>query len=225
MRRIDLNVDIGEGFPHDTELLRYATSANVCCGEHAGSWELTAATVAACEAAGVRVGMHPGYPDRESMGRAPMEPEDFARYRESLLDQCRRFYAEFDVEYLKPHGAFYNEAQVEASVAEIAIEMVAETGLPIMGIPGTLLEMVGQGLGAGFIREGFADRRYDAEGLLVPRGEPHAVLTDPEEIRTQVLRLARTVDSICLHGDGASAVEFAVLVRRTLTDAGYEIGP
>ena len=74
------------------------------------------------------------------------------------------------------------------------------------------------------IREGFADRAYEPDGSLRPRSSPGAVLEDPAEVCAQVLRLAKTVDSICLHGDTPDALEFAELVTKTLRDASYEVG-
>ena len=111
-KRIDLNVDIGEGFPFDRELLRFATSANVGLGEHAGSREITAETVALCREAGVRVGAHPGYPHRPSMGRDPIPPGAQKAYLDSIFVQTQWFVAVHGADYLKPHGAFYNDTAV-----------------------------------------------------------------------------------------------------------------
>ena len=106
MKRVDINVDIGEGFPFDEDLLDFATSANVCCGEHAGSWELTKETIFLCERKGVRIGMHPGFPDRESMGRISPQLDEVAQYANSVFEQVIRF-REYTTtaQYLKPHGA------------------------------------------------------------------------------------------------------------------------
>jgi len=219
MRRIDLNVDIGEGFANDEHLLKFASSANVCCGVHAGSWDLTMATIELCTRKDVRIGAHPGYPNRESMGRthpelAPDEIED------SLRDQLRRFVDAFPPAYLKPHGAWYNELSNPVGgfdALALADRLAAEFGVPLMVLP-----IVSTGVTK--IREGFADRAYEPDGSLRPRSLPGAVLDDPNEVRAQVLRLAQTVDSICLHGDTPDALEFAELVTKTLYDAGYEVG-
>lgn len=109
MKRVDLNVDIGEGFPHDEELLKFATSANVSGGEHAGSWELTQETVIRCKSLGKRCGMHPGYPDRPGMGRRSFFSLNENAWGSSLLQQTQRFREAFDPDYVKPHGAFYND--------------------------------------------------------------------------------------------------------------------
>jgi UPF0271 protein len=249
-RRIDLNVDIGEGFPHDEALLEFATSANVCCGEHAGSWLLTQATVELCRTRGVRIGAHPGYPDREHMGRRPMDIGEHSTYLRSIFDQVARFAKLVRPDYIKPHGAFYNQtAQVlppswvptddrwahliEEDPIGQAIGAIPGAGslgmllrvhrLPLMGLAGTAHEEIAKRAEVLLLREGFADRAYRDDGTLVPRSEPGAVFDDPATIRAQVLRLAETVDSICLHGDTPEALSFAELVAKTLIDAGYEV--
>lgn len=219
MRRIDLNVDIGEGFPNDAALLEFASSANVCCGAHAGSWELTLATIDLCLSKGIRVGAHPGYPNRESMGRT--HPDLAADEIESCLhDQMSRLVVACFPAYLKPHGAWYNELSKPVGgfdALAAADRLAGEFGVPLMVLP--IVFTAGPK-----IREGFADRAYEPDGSLRPRSLPGAVLEDPAEVRAQVLRLAKTVDSICLHGDTPDALEFAELVTKALLDAGYEVG-
>lgn len=221
MSRIDLNVDIGEGFPNDEALLSFATSANICCGEHAGSWELTLATIELCRRKGVRVGMHPGYADRESMGRkAPQEDTGLSR---SILGQANEFMEAFPAAYVKPHGAWYNQIVAGETVGRFdpaapLIAIVKDYRIPAMMLP------VYKGLPAKWvIREGFADRAYLPDGSLMPRTQPGAVFEDPDLVRRQVLRIAPDIDSICLHGDAPDALVFAELVKKTLMDAGYEV--
>ncbi len=250
-KTIDLNVDIGEGFPFDRDLLRFASSANVCCGIHAGSQELTAATVDLCRRERVRVGAHPGYPDRENMGRRSMEDGQEREYLSSVFEQVKWFAGFAQPEYLKPHGAFYNDTavvlpdnwQFKMRTRE-AITPYDTGGLylaqypgiqslsmilrmykvPLMGLATTAHVQAAERGGQSLINEGFADRAYTEAGSLVPRSEAGAVLHDPAMIREQVLQLAPAVDSICLHGDTPSCVEFAELVYKTLVDSGYGIG-
>src|SRR5436305_4254792 len=106
-RRVDLNVDIGEGFPYDEALLAFATSANVCCGEHAGSWELTCETVELCKRKGTRIGCHPGFPDRAHFGRRVPARSEGDEYLSSIKLQVEHFLSRCQAAYLKPHGAFY----------------------------------------------------------------------------------------------------------------------
>ncbi len=246
MKKVDLNVDIGEGFPYDRELLDFATSANICLGFHAGSRMLTDDTYYMCVDLGIRKGAHPGYADRATMGRGP-RPEDGL---DSEVDSQIMVLLDLEFDYVKPHGTLYNESAKplgpdwdvinepiskgssydptfgllgEANLA--AGEVAAFVGtLPLMGLPFTTHEVIARLCKTSFIRESFADRAYTDFGTLVPRNEPGAILEDPDEIKAQVLRLAPQVDSICLHGDTPNCLEFAELVYKTLVDAGYEVG-
>lgn len=222
MRRVDINVDVGEGFAFDDELLRIATSANVCCGAHSGSVELSLETAEKCRSLGVRVGAHPGFPDRTTMGRGAFplddEPSRVALLR-SLMEQC----AVASWSYVKPHGALYNATTRPGPATVPLVAVLLHLGLPLMGMPGTHHEHIAFAAEVPFIREGFADRAYLPDGRLVSRTEPGAVLSDPDEIAAQVLVLAERVDSICVHGDSPGCVEIAALVRSTLERAGYEV--
>lgn len=248
-RLIDLNVDIGEGFPYDAELLKFATSANVCCGAHAGSIELTEETIAMCKRRRVRIGAHPGYPDRLNMGRRPMEIGEQRIYLKSIHEQLQAFNSIEAPAYVKPHGGFYNDtAQVLPPDWDkpnlVKRQTPYEAGghylgtlpgagslgmllrmykLPLMGLEPTAHATIASRANVALIREGFADRAYREDGTLQPRSEPGAVLEDSEAIKRQVLWLAERVDSICLHGDTPNCVEMAELILKTLLDAGYEV--
>jgi UPF0271 protein len=221
MKRIDLNVDIGEGFPFDEELMEFATSGNIGCAAHAGNWDLTIETISLCRKYGLRVGMHPGFPDRKNMGR--VIPDEWrADWAKSLLDQADRFMAVARAAYIKPHGAWYNGlAASKPLFKDELIQIVDKFRLPCMALPGT---SICDELGDMGIREGFADRGYRSDGTLIPRTEPGAILHEPAEIAAQVLALAARVDSICLHGDTPGCLEFAELVTKTLEDNGFEVG-
>jgi UPF0271 protein len=227
MKRIDLNVDIGEGFPFDEQLLEIATSANVCCGEHAGDWGLTVRTMNLCVARAVRLGIHPGYPDRPTMGRKgiPEDPFVSEKWAWSVQDQVMRFRSDAQAAYIKPHGGFYNDSAADADgIAGLALQSVLSiTGYPLMGLPGTGHAVIAIRAGVPMIREGFADRAYETDGTLVPRDRAGAVLADPEAIQKQALKLAESVDSICLHGDNPDCVSFAQSVRTALEVAGFEV--
>jgi UPF0271 protein len=233
LKKVDINVDIGEGFPFDEDLLDFATSANVCCGAHAGSWELTKATIFLCRQKGVRIGMHPGFPDREAMGRTYMKEDEVAQFTCSLFEQAAEFwgYAE-EAAYVKPHGAWYNmlTEPIPGNVglrmaAELALQgVLALTGLPAMLLEGSPVVASITKLGEKTILEGFADRAYEPTGALRSRSLAGAVLVDDGEIRRQVEHLARKVDSICIHGDTRDCLRIAELVYKSLEDGGYEVG-
>jgi len=245
---VDLNVDIAEGFPHDRALLDFATSASICCGVHAGSEELTAETIAICRSLGIRFGIHPGYPDRESMGRMSIDEGNQKLYLDSVFNQLRRFMQYDKPAYIKPHGAFYNDTAIPLTedwdLDEFGAHVYQAGGvflskypgvhslamilriykLPLVGLKRTTHEAVAMRSKQLFIREGFADRAYRQNGTLVPRTDPRAVLQDEKLIKEQVLRLAPQVDTICLHGDTPGCLEFAAMVKSTLLQAGYGVG-
>lgn len=222
---IDLNADLGEGCPWDGPLLERVTSASVCCGAHAGDPIGIVATLRMAGARGVVVGAHPGYPDREGFGRREraigrIEAESLVLEQVAALGSLA-VEAGVGVRFLKPHGAFYNQAQREPEIAEGVAAAAKALGLPLLGQPGSAVEAAARASGVRFVAEGFADRRYRPDGRLVPREEPGAVLSDPTEIADQVLRLvAEGFETICLHGDNPDAVALADRVRGVLDQAG-----
>ncbi len=220
-RTIDLNADLGEGFPWDGALLARISSANISCGSHAGTPESIKATLASAARLGVVVGAHPGYPDRQGFGRREQSHPTSA-IREMILEQLDHL-ADLAsrtaavIRYIKPHGALYNQAQRDPAVADGVVEALQATHLPLVGMPHTVLERLARSRDVPFIREGFADRRYSPAGRLVPRTQPGAILDDPVEIESQVLFfLDNRIDSICLHGDNPRSIELADLVRSIL---------
>jgi UPF0271 protein len=230
VRSIDLNADLGEGFPNDRALLELVTSASICCNVHAGSPEVIRRTLDQAAARGVVVGAHPGYRDREGFGRREQEmtwEEVWALivYQMGVIDTLAAE-AGLTVRFLKPHGALYNQAQRHS---EIALGVLASVGsmfpIPLIGQPGSLLEQMAAVRSLPYVPEGFPDRRYRDDGSLVPRSEPDATLHDPAEIEAQVLRLVneRRVATLCIHGDDPRAVANAELVRRVLSEHGISI--
>lgn len=217
--KIDLNVDIGEGFPFDQELTALATSANVCCGAHAGSRELTVVTYEACRAAGLRLGAHPGLPTPADLGRVWPDALD----RDALLRSLRGQVDGFDWDYIKPHGALYTESAKNLEAAELLVEALSGMKLPLMGLAGHLHEKIATSLGVPFIAEAFPERAYRPDGSLVPRTEPGWQVQDLEQIRSQALILAVKAQSLCIHGDRPDCVEVLRAVRSGLEAAGYEV--
>jgi UPF0271 protein len=226
-RTIDLNADLGEGFPWDYALLGRVTSASVCCGAHAGDLETSYQTLRWAGERGVVVGAHPGYPDREGFGRrdqalSGMELASIVRTQLVALGTLAAR-AGVSVRYVKPHGALYNQAQRDREVAENLLQPLARRGLPVLGQHDSFVELVAREFEIPFIVEGFADRRYQPDGRLVPRSQPNAILEDPAEIRDQVLSLVdRGIQTICIHGDDPRSVDLADLVLATLKEAGIE---
>ncbi len=220
---IDLNADLGEGCPHDAELLDgLVSSASVCCGAHAGGPDVIRATLARARDCGVVVGAHPGFPDRENFGRREQSISVEA-VSSLILDQTARLIELADeqglvVRFLKPHGALYNQAQRNEEIARGVISAAETLGLPLLGLPGSILHRLASARGVRYIPEGFPDRRYRDDGSLVSRSEPDAVLHDPSEMEAQLLALIASgrVATLCIHGDDPLAVDKARLVRRVL---------
>lgn len=228
-RAIDLNADLGEGFPNDRALLELVTSASICCGAHAGGPEEMRHALREARACGVVAGAHPGYPDREGFGRRDQQMT-MGEVRVLMMQQLvelRRLARELgvSVRFLKPHGALYNQAQRQEEIARGVVAVAAELGLPLLGQPATILERLAVEGDVRYIAEGFPERRYRQDGSLAPRSEPSAVLRDPSQIEHQVLRLVHEgrVATLCIHGDDPQAVAKAELVRRVLEKNGITI--
>jgi UPF0271 protein len=228
---IDLNADLGEGAGTDADLMPLITSANVSCGFHAGDEGTIAAALSLARRYDVSVGAHPGYPDRDHFGRRELtltgpQIERMCLYQlgafKALADLCQ-----VTPMYIKPHGAFYHQANRDPEYADqlLNAKLLAGGDMAIVGLPGSVLHQLTESYGWKFIPEGFADRRYRPDGTLVPRTEPDAVLHDLKEVVAQVEWLVREkgVRTICVHGDTPGAVEFVRAVRAALLDAGHEL--
>ncbi|RYG32340.1 LamB/YcsF family protein [bacterium] len=228
---IDLNADIGEGFPWDDELMAIVTSGNVGLGDHAGSPELTVETAERWFAAGKAIGLHPGYPDRDNMGRrSPVSFTEGKTWGADLFAQVHRAtVGRLIWRYLKPHGAFYNNSGWNALPSAIfSLQHLSHFArLPLLGLADTPHEALARREGLAFFREGFADRRYTEEGQLVSRSEPSAVIESDTEAAEQAVRLALSgrFDSLCLHGDKPDCVVRARAVRSALEREGFALAP
>lgn len=239
MLTVDLNCDMGEGCPNDAELMRYVSSANIACGYHAGDAGTMQQTVDLALAARVTIGAHPGYRDRGNFGRTsillpPNEVVDLVTAQiESLNEICVRKGAR--LHHVKPHGALYNQAAKDRDLAAAIAEAVAsfDSSLVLYGLSGSSMISEAESAGLATASEVFADRTYRPDGTLTPRSEPNALIIDVRQCVEQVLQMveSRTVtatdgstigikaDTICLHGDGEHAVEFARTIRSALSDA------
>lgn len=227
---VDLNCDLGEGCAHDAELLALVTSANVACGFHAGDAPTAAATLALAARHGVRAGAHPSLPDREHFGR-----RELARAEEAIYADCVYQVGALialgracgcPVRHIKPHGALYNLACRDDAYARPVVAAAEFFGLPLLGLPGSRLEVLSAGR-CPFVAEGFADRRYQPDGALVPRGRPDAFVHDPAEAVRQVewLLRERGVRTVCVHGDNPEALAFVRALRAALAAAGHRLAP
>ncbi|WP_454862643.1 5-oxoprolinase subunit PxpA [Paraburkholderia fungorum] len=242
-KSIDLNVDLGEGFDHDMELIELASSVNIACGWHAGDALTMRRVTAEAIRKGVAIGAHPSFPDRENFGRAPMDlPADEVyagvQYQVGALAAVVAGISGRLV-HVKPHGALYNMAETDARLAFAIVRAVKDYDpeLAIYGLAGGQLVRVARSEGLAAVDEAFADRAYTSDGRLVPRSQANAVLASDDAASEQVLRMVgqqhvRSVDgnyvalnaqTICLHGDGEHAVTFARRLRADLSAAGFSV--
>lgn len=241
---------MGEGFGvwqlgDDAAMLGVVTSANVACGFHAGD---PAKLLAVCRLAaerGVRIGAQVSYRDLAGFGRRFIDvtPEDLLAdviYQIGALHGLARA-AGTSVSYVKPHGALYNTIVVNREQAGAVAEAVRQVdpGLPVLGLPGSAFFDEAGKRGLRTVGEAFADRAYQADGQLVSRREPGAVLADPAAIAERVLTMViagsvtasdgssvpLNVESLCLHGDSPGAVQIATVVRERLRAEGIDLKP
>ncbi len=245
---VDLNCDMGESFGtwtlgQDAEIMPLITSANVACGFHAGDPGVMRQTVRRALARGVAIGAHPGLPDLVGFGRRNMdisaeEAFDMTVYQLGALAAVVRAEGA-QLHHLKPHGALYNMAATNAALAEAIAEAVykVQPELTLYGLAGSELTKAGEKIGLRTAHEVFADRTYQANGTLTPRRQPDALITSSEAAIAQVLgmvqggwvrtqqgsEVAIRADTVCLHGDGAHALEFARQLRAALGQAGVVV--
>ncbi|MFO0878447.1 MAG: 5-oxoprolinase subunit PxpA [Gemmataceae bacterium] len=227
---IDLNCDVGEGFPLDAVLMPMITSANIACGGHAGDLTVSLMTLERARENRLQVGAHPGFLDREHFGRREIDCTPQRVYLECQTQITALVHlaliAGVKLKYVKPHGGLYNMACREVDIARPVVHAVEEHGLALMGLPGSMLARVSRGR-IPFIAEGFADRRYQHDGSLVPRDHPNAFVTTVEEAVHQARWLIETVgvQTLCVHGDNPEAVAFVAGLRKALVESGVTIRP
>ena len=248
MLTVDLNADLGESFGRytlgmDERILPVVSSANVACGFHASDPVVMEKTVLLAKQAGAAVGAHPGYPDLMGFGRrnlavSPAEARAYILYQLGALDAFLRPLG-MKMRHVKPHGAFYNMAAADYALAKAVCGAVRDfdPSLVLLGLSGSELIRAAEDAGLAARSEVFADRAYEEDGTLVPRGRPGAVVTDEAEAVRRVVRMVTEgkvtavtgkdvpirADSVCVHGDGEKAVLFAQSVRKALEENGVRI--
>lgn len=248
--KVDLNCDLGESFGAykiglDSEVIPYISSANVACGFHASDPTVMSKTVKMCAEYKVAVGAHPGFYDLMGFGRRNMnvsydEAKAYVMYQTGALDAfCKANGTE--IQHIKPHGALYNMAGKDYNLAKAICEGIAEINKDyiLLGLSGSNLIKAACDTGLRTANEVFADRGYTDDGSLVPRNQPGALIEDEDVMIKRVISMVKDgtvetvsgklieikADSICVHGDGAKAVEFVKRIRNELTAAGIEIAP
>lgn len=241
--KIDLNCDMGEGFASDALIMPLISSANIACGYHAGGGELMRQTIRLAMQHQISIGAHPSFKDLEGFGRREMQLSG-EEIHGIVTDQVSSILKAAEAEgarlsHVKPHGALYNMAAKDAMIADAISRAVKDidASLIVYGLPDSAAESSAKDHGLRFYREVFSDRTYTNEGRLTPRQQPHALIETAEQCLAQVLQvichetirstdgqiIPMKADTICIHGDGEHAVEFAELIKKSLDQQGIAI--
>jgi UPF0271 protein len=242
-RSVDLNADVGEGCGYDERLMASITSASVAAGLHAGSPDIVRATIRVARANGVAVGAHPGFPDRENFGRreisvTPVQVEDLVFAQIALVAGVADAEGA-TLQHVKPHGALYNMAARDASLAAAVARAIAafDSSLILFAPAHSHLLLAGRAAGLRVAAEVFADRAYQRDGSLVPRSAPQAVIDDVNVVVARAVRMVAEgcvaafdgtvvpleVDTICVHGDTEGCDVLAARLRAGLESAGIMV--
>lgn len=248
MYQVDINCDLGESFgPYtigsDEQILEYVTSANIACGFHAGDPTVMRKTVRMALEKGVQIGAHPGLQDLVGFGRRPIaisaeEAYDLVVYQIGALSAFLKAEGS-TMQHVKPHGALYNMAAKNTELSESIAKAVyhVDPSLVLYGLSGSELALAGERMGLQVAHEVFSDRTYQTDGTLTSRREPNALIEDDELAVQQVVRMVREgkvhtvqgedislkADTVCIHGDGIHALQFAKTITSKLKEASIRL--
>lgn len=245
MYTIDLNCDLGEGAPLDSQIIPLISSANIACGFHAGDPVLMDDTAKRCIASGVAMGAHPGYPDRENFGRTnmdctPQQVYDYMLYQLGALSAIAKT-QRGRLQHVKPHGALYNMAGKDIVIAKAIAKAVYDfdSSLILLALSGSKMIDAAQEIGLSYACEVFADRAYEKDGSLRQRGLDGAMITDEEQAIARVVRMVKEgrvtaytgeditvrADSVCVHGDGEKALDFVKALNKAFEKNDIKVVP
>lgn len=234
MKTIILNADLGEGCGFDQQILPFINAANIACGGHAGNQQTMLSTITAAIAHDVDIGAHPSYPDQQNFGRQTIALSRDALYA-SITSQLSALQSiakqqHVSIQHIKPHGALYNDAAVDNRIANTFIDACInfDPKITLVGLANGELVKIAKARGLPYLAEGFIDRRYLRNGLLVPRDQPNAVINNLDEACQQALQIVSQqtvtthchaqieldIHTLCLHGDNPQAVALAARVAQ-----------
>ena len=247
---ININCDLGESSKlHSTKndplLLNIVDSANIACGYHAGDKKTMEKTIEISKINKVSIGAHPSFDDKKNFGRKrldlpPVEITKLIINQINLLSEIASN-KEMKVTHVKPHGALNNMACENYDLAKIISESIIEVNKDLIFLvpTGTQMEKAGKKLGMKVASEIFADRNYEDDGNLISRSKKNAMITDPEIAKKHVIKMVENqalncysgkqipceIDSICVHGDGESAINTAKQIKEGLIKSGVTLNP
>ena len=240
---VDLNCDLGEGCNSDAAIMPFISSGNIACGYHAGDENTIRETLMLAKQYHVSVGAHPSYPDRENFGRKEIDLplQDIKSIVITQIELVNKLAEEIGLRlhHVKPHGALYNKAAKDKQLAIVIAEAVKEVdpSLILFGLANSESGKAAAEIGIPFYNEVFADRTYTDEGLLTPRIENNAMISSTTTAVEQVMLMLNEgfvisthgntipiqADTICIHGDGEHAVEFAKHIHSKIIAANIQI--
>ena len=247
---ININCDLGESSKfcsteNDPLLLKIINSANIACGYHAGDKPTMEKTIKISKENSVSIGAHPSFNDPENFGRKRLNlPSD--EITKLIIDQINILSniantSGIKVTHVKPHGALNNMACEDYELAKIISDSIIKVNKDLIFLvpTGSQMEKAGKKLGMKIATEIFADRNYEDNGNLVSRSKSNAMITDPEIAKKHVIKMVENqalncysgkqipceIDSVCVHGDGQSAVNTAKQIREGLIKAGVTLNP
>lgn len=245
MLTIDINCDLGEGFSNDAALMPFICSANIACGFHAGDITTMQKTIALCFEHGVAIGAHPGFNDKANFGRKNILLTDAQLYNliakqvELLQNICAK--EGVVLHHVKPHGALYNMAASNTTMSAIIAKAIKaiNSSLIVYGLSNSYLISEPQAVGLLTAAEVFADRTYQSNGILTPRSEPNAMLTNTADALKQVVQMVQhqtvtatngstipiKAQTICIHGDGEHALDFAKAINKSMKENNIQLKP
>jgi len=232
----DLNCDMGEGIGNDEQIMPFITSASIACGYHAGDEHTMEHTVDLCIQYNVAIGAHPSFADKENFGRTELDLTAVEVYAivskqvNHLLTIAKAKNA--PLHHVKPHGALYNMSAKDRLLAAAIAKAVKDidSSLIVYGLAGSYSLAEAKKIGLKTASEVFADRTYQDDGSLTPRKQPNALIEETGKSIGQVLQMIRNkevialsgkpvsidAETICIHGDGQHAVEFAKAIYEKL---------
>lgn len=235
---IDINCDMGEGTGNEELLMPFINSANIACGYHAGDETTMQQVIGLCIKYQVNIGAHPSFADRENFGRTEMQLAASEIYQlvttQLALINKMALQCGGKLRHVKPHGALYNMAAKDAGLANIIGQAVKDfdASLIYYGLSGSVMITEAAGLGLKTANEVFADRTYQPDGTLTPRSLSNALISNADDVVKQVMKLVKEnkvvtitgeeitvkADTVCIHGDGRHAVEFAKAIHQRLNE-------
>lgn len=243
MLSVDINCDMGEGIGNDEQIMPFISSASIACGYHAGDESTMRQTIDYCIKYNVAIGAHPSFADKENFGRSEMNLQANEIY-ELISEQVKILFSIANekgakLHHVKPHGALYNMAATNQSLAAAIAKAIKniDSSLIVYGLVNSYSIDEAKKIGLQTANEVFADRTYQDDGTLTSRKLPNALIEDPDRAIAQVLQMIKnktvnsvsgkvvsmTAETICIHGDGKHAVEFAMNINKQLKKEGIDI--